>query len=138
MTLVKACTPGHVRKTVVIGEYSINYLMVLSIKGKLTPKQRKYLQISVCEIPFSTNRSKLYFRFQKNHTIRCRSTFLYLEYYPAVTRSLDLPERPELPERPPKYRKDQRIINWCPVIVSNRQQVSPILSLAVISLLIDQ
>ena len=29
-------------------------------------------------------------------------------------------------------------INWCPVIVSNRQQVSPILSLAVISLLIDQ
>ena len=24
--------------------------------------------------------------------------------------SLDLPERPELPERPPKYRKDQRII----------------------------
>ena len=30
------------------------------------------------------------------------------------------------------------VINWCPVIVSNRQQVSPILSLAVISLLIDQ
>ena len=29
-------------------------------------------------------------------------------------------------------------LNWCPVIVSNRQQVSPILSLAVISLLIDQ
>ena len=29
-------------------------------------------------------------------------------------------------------------INWCPVIVSNRQQVSSILSLAVISLLIDQ
>ena len=26
------------------------------------------------------------------------------------SRSLDLPERPELPERPPKYRKDQRII----------------------------
>ena len=24
--------------------------------------------------------------------------------------SLDLPERPELPERPPKYRKDQGII----------------------------
>ena len=23
---------------------------------------------------------------------------------------LDLPKRPELPERPPKYRKDQRII----------------------------
>ena len=30
------------------------------------------------------------------------------------------------------------VINWCPVIVSKRQQVSPILSLAVISLLIDQ
>ena len=30
------------------------------------------------------------------------------------------------------------IINWCPVIVSNRQQVSPILSLAVISLFIEQ
>ena len=29
-------------------------------------------------------------------------------------------------------------LNWCPVIVSIRQQVSPILSLAVISLLIDQ
>ena len=29
-------------------------------------------------------------------------------------------------------------LNWCPVIVSNRQQVSPILSLAVISLLNDQ
>ena len=27
-----------------------------------------------------------------------------------VNRYLDLPERPELPERPPKYRKDQRII----------------------------
>ena len=27
-----------------------------------------------------------------------------------LSRSLDLPERPELPERPPKYRKDQRII----------------------------
>ena len=27
-----------------------------------------------------------------------------------VEGSLDLPERPELPERPPKYRKDQRII----------------------------
>ena len=26
------------------------------------------------------------------------------------TRYLDLPERLELPERPPKYRKDQRII----------------------------
>ena len=31
-----------------------------------------------------------------------------------------------------------RYVNWCPVIVSNRQQVSPILSLAVISLFIDQ
>ena len=30
------------------------------------------------------------------------------------------------------------LVNWCPVIVSNRQQVSPILSLAVIRLLIDQ
>ena len=30
------------------------------------------------------------------------------------------------------------LLNWCPVIVSIRQQVSPILSLAVISLLIDQ
>ena len=29
-------------------------------------------------------------------------------------------------------------LNWCPVIVSIRQQVSPILSLVVISLLIDQ
>ena len=29
-------------------------------------------------------------------------------------------------------------MNWCPVIVSSRQQVSPILSLVVISLLIVQ
>ena len=31
-----------------------------------------------------------------------------------------------------------QVLNWCPVIVSKRQQVSPILSLVVISLLIDQ
>ena len=32
---------------------------------------------------------------------------------------LDLPKRPELPERPPKYRKDQRIIgkHWFVIIV---------------------
>ena len=37
-----------------------------------------------------------------------------------------------------QQEKTHLFLNWCPVIVSNRQQVSPILQLAVISLLIDQ
>ena len=36
------------------------------------------------------------------------------------------------------HSKDWSDLNWCPVIVSIRQQASPILSLAVISLLVDQ
>ena len=36
------------------------------------------------------------------------------------------------------HSKDWSDLNWCPVIVSIRQQVSPILSLAVISLLVNQ
>ena len=35
-------------------------------------------------------------------------------------------------------KQNHAALNWYPVVVSIRQQVSPILSLAVISLLIDQ
>ena len=37
-----------------------------------------------------------------------------------MARYLDLPERPELPERPPKYRKNQRIIGKIEFVIIDR------------------
>ena len=46
--------------------------------------------------------------WSKNHTNYSTQSKKHLEA--SNQRSLDLPERLELPERPPKYQKEQRII----------------------------
>ena len=67
----------------------------------------KFLKYSLIVLPLSTH-----FTVECNHEKQYGCVMFFFALHSLSTREwrLDLPERPKLPERPPKYRKDQRII----------------------------
>ena len=66
----------------------------------------KFLKYSLIVLPlFSQNKQRiLLLNVTTKNNMACNVFLPYIRW------CLDLPERPELPERLPKYRKDQRII----------------------------
>ena len=101
-----------------------------------------HLNLNCLQLQYEVNHDILLFILTPGYTVstwgcvvltvfdrhRCQTIDRYSgKFSPHLKRYLDLPERPELLERPKKYRKDQRIIgkhwigdNWLMNIIKSK------------------